>query len=39
MEKALTAPGLIPKAKQRAAEFTWQKTARSVLTAVKAAVT
>jgi hypothetical protein len=33
MEKALTAPGLIQRGKQRAAEFTWQKTAKAVLRA------
>ncbi|MBZ2177004.1 MAG: glycosyltransferase family 4 protein [Acidobacteria bacterium] len=36
MEKALTAPGLIERGKQRAAEFTWQKTALAVLRAAEA---
>jgi hypothetical protein len=38
MQKALTAPALIERGKQRAAAFTWQKTAQSVLRAIAAAL-
>ena len=37
MERALTEPGLIEKGKRRAAEFTWQRTARTVLDLATAA--
>jgi hypothetical protein len=36
MQKALTAPALIERGKQRAAAFTWQQTAQSVLRAIAA---
>jgi hypothetical protein len=36
MQKALTAPALIKRGKQRAAAFTWQQTAQSVLRAIAA---